>query len=184
MTTHRFPRVRHALRQLTSGVTALAMASVGLAGIPIIAQIAGAQPAAAGTYAPVAYVANYTAGTVSALNATTNALIQTITVGTQPSAVAISPDGTTAYVTNYGSANVTPIATGTNVAGTPIAVGTNPRGVVFSLDGTKAYVTNSTAGTVSVINPFTKTVSSTINVGTTPFGIAITPDGGKLYVAN
>ena len=77
---------------------------------------------------------------------------ETITVGTSPDGVAVSPDGTTAYVTNIGSNNVSVINTTTNtVTSTITGLGNGPYGVAFSPDGTKAYVTNFVDGTVSVI---------------------------------
>ena len=49
-----------------------------------------------------------------------------IMVGTEPSAIAITPDGQTAYVANADSNNVSVIDTQTNqVVGPPITVGTN-----------------------------------------------------------
>ena len=108
----------------------------------------------------------------------------TITVGSKPRGVAVSPDGTTAYVANSFSNTVSVINTTTNTVTTTITVGTRPRGVAVSPDGTTAYVTNNTANTVSVINTTTNAVTATITVGTSPYGVAVSPDGTEAYVTN
>ena len=48
-----------------------------------------------------------------------------ITVGSDPTGVAITPNGPAAYAANYGDGTVTPIDTATNTAGPPITVGSN-----------------------------------------------------------
>ena len=132
-----------------------------------------------------AYVANFTANTVSVINTGTNALIGgPITVGTSPSGVAFSPDGTKVYVTNFNADDVSVINTTTNNVDATITVGNQPRGVAVSPDGTRAYVTNSLDGTVSVINTADNTLIATITVGTSPYGVAFSPDGTKVYVTN
>ena len=89
----------------------------------------------------------------------------TITVGSKPRGVAVSPDGTTAYVANFWSHTVSVIDTATNAikAGfsAGITVGTSPKGVAVSPDGTTLYVTNWDDDTVSVID----TAKNAIKVG-------------------
>ena len=55
-----------------------------------------------------------------------------ITVGSEPAAIAITPDGRTAYVVSTRSGTVTPIRTATNVAGKAIRVGTQPSAVAVA----------------------------------------------------
>ena len=91
------------------------MASVGLIKLRIIARASpGHHPAAAGTYSAVAYVANFNAGNVTAVNVNADATLATITVGTHPTGVAFSPDGKKVYVANQGSNSVSVIGTATN----------------------------------------------------------------------
>jgi YVTN family beta-propeller protein len=90
-----------------------------------------------------AYVANYTDGTVSVIDASDNAVVKTVTVGTHPNAVAITPDGSSAYVTSNSAVNVIDIASNT-VASTvtlPIITGLvkTVNDVVISPDGQYAY---------------------------------------------
>ncbi|MGY9124810.1 MAG: beta-propeller fold lactonase family protein, partial [Actinomycetales bacterium] len=152
-----------------------------------------------------AYVANSclcTAGTkkvVSVIDTADNSFVEHITVGVQPSGVAVSPDGTKAYVTNSGDDTVSVIRTADNtvidtdaVAGgiNGIAVGDVPHTVAFSPDGTKAAVTNSGSTwvggfryTLSIIDTTNYNIITTITgLGDRPRGVAFSPDGTKAYV--
>ena len=135
-------------------------------------------------YTAFAYITNYSDGTVSVVNTATNTVATTITVGSQPWGVSITPDGTKAYVSNAGSNTVSVINTATNVVTATIPVGNFPEGIAFSPDGATAYVTNYYSHTVSVINTATNSVTTTVGVGTGPYCISLTPDGTKAYVTN
>lgn len=139
-----------------------------------------ASPAAA---ARLAYVTNSGDGTVTVLDADANAPVGTVTVGGEPTDVAITPDGSLAFVANLNG-TVSVISTATNqLVGGPIAVGAKPRGIAISPDGSRAYVSNSADGTVSVIDVATRGVVATIQVGKEPEGIAFSPDGTRAFVA-
>ncbi|MEU6216287.1 beta-propeller fold lactonase family protein [Streptomyces sp. NPDC047022] len=158
-------------------MTVLAMLA-GLS-LPVLAAV----PARAAAPTTDAYVANFRSGTVSVIDTTTNAVTTTITVGTQPTGVAITPDGTHAYVTDLGSGTVSVIDTTTNTVTTTITVGSGPVRVAITPDGARAYVTHLSTGTVSVIDTTTNTVTATITVGTQPTGVAIgTPPFPSLTV--
>ena len=68
----------------------------------------------AGAAGPLAYVADYSAGTVSVLDTGTDTVAATIPVGTKPYNIALNPSGTTAFVANSESASVSAINTGSN----------------------------------------------------------------------
>ena len=55
-----------------------------------------------------------------------------IVVGTNPVAIAFTPNGTRAYVVNKGSNSVTPIYLPNGVTGTPIPVGHDPVAIAIS----------------------------------------------------
>ena len=57
--------------------------------------------------APFAYVVNNGDNTVSVIDTATNTVVVTVTVGSLPNGVAITPDRTHAYVANAGG-NMTP----------------------------------------------------------------------------
>ena len=98
----------------------------------------------------------------------TNTAGPPITVGSDPQAIAITPDGKTAYVANIGSDTVTPIATATNTAGPPITVGNSPDAIAITPDGKTAYVANGDSGTVTPIATATNTAGPPITVGNAP----------------
>ncbi|HVJ51584.1 MAG TPA: hypothetical protein VM689_03935 [Aliidongia sp.] len=110
-------------------------------------------------------------GTVTIINAGTNAVSGTISVGANPHGIAVSPDGTKALIANTNSNSVTLISTATNTVINTIAVGNSPFGVSFTPDGTTAYVTNQNDNTVSVVDPGTGTVKNTIAVGSNPLAL-------------
>ena len=118
--------------------------------------------------------------------------VTSITVGTQPIDVAVSPDGSSVWVANrgdnlgrcIGGCTVSRISTTTNAVTATITVGTAPRGVAVSPDGSSVWVTNTFDDTVSRISTTTNAVTDTIAVGTGPFGVAVSPDGSSVWVAN
>lgn len=116
-----------------------------------------------------------------------NLVKQTITVGTTPLQVAVSPDGTRAVVTNASDGTVSLIDTATNKVVNTIAVGSSPAGVVFDPSGTRFYVVNATGAVTPVSFP-ANTVGTPVPVGADPLlgavGPAGTPAAGKFYVAN
>jgi YVTN family beta-propeller protein len=141
------------------------------------------------------YVSNYTAGTVSAINEANNSTLATITVGTNPAGLAVSPNGQQVYVANRGG-SVSVINTATDTVAATISVGNSPNWVAFTPNGAYAYVESCggsgcgavSTGSVSVINTATdQVVTGTgypIAVGTTAHAIAISPNGTEAFVAN
>ncbi|QNJ91200.1 hypothetical protein HZU40_23695 [Mycolicibacterium fluoranthenivorans] len=113
-----------------------------------------------------------------------------IAVGSAPSAVIVSHDGSRAYVTNYADGTLSVLNTATNVAvGTPIKLGVLPGALSTSADGTRIYVVGidaaTNAGKLVVVNAATnKVVGPPVAVGVYPTGIAVSPDGARAYVTN
>ncbi|MCA1683019.1 MAG: beta-propeller fold lactonase family protein [Actinobacteria bacterium] len=163
------------------GVLAGLMLVVG--GLALI----GPGPASAASAADgKAYVTNYFSNDVSVIDTSTNTVVATVAVGSNPQDVAVTPDGSRAYVVNTGEDTVSVIDTATNmvVATILLAGGSAPTGVALTPDGTRAYVTNTGSDTVSVIDTATNTVVATVAVGAGPQGVAVTPDGTRVYTAN
>jgi YVTN family beta-propeller protein len=71
-------------------------------------------------------------GAVVAIRAAIGTPGRVILAGTDPDAIAVTPDGKTAYVTNYTNGTVIPISTATNTPGTPIPAGSGPRPIAIA----------------------------------------------------
>ncbi|HEV8278193.1 MAG TPA: BTAD domain-containing putative transcriptional regulator, partial [Streptosporangiaceae bacterium] len=119
-----------------------------------------------------------TDGTVSRIDPATHAVIESVPVGSAPSAVTVT--GQDVWVTNSGDATVSRInATANKVVGTipvgnvPVAIASGPSGV---------WVANQGDDTVRRINPVTGKVTRTVQVDARPDGIAVGPDA--VWVAN
>ena len=107
----------------------------------------------------------------------------TVSVGSNPNGVAVTPDGSKVFVANTATNTVSVINTTTNVS-TPIVVGANPRSVAITPDGLKLYVTNSGGSTVSIVDVLSGVVSGEITVGSNPVGVAFSRDGTNAIVTN
>src|ERR1700724_1911231 len=95
------------------------------------------------------------------MDTASNTVVATVTVGNNPFAVAVTPDGKHVYVTIGADSTVSVIATATNtvVATVPVAGGSGR--VAVTPDGKHAYVTNN--------------VMNTVPVGGGPSGVGIVP---------
>ncbi|MCW1301931.1 MAG: YncE family protein, partial [Candidatus Parvarchaeota archaeon] len=60
------------------------------------------------------------------ISTSNKSVFKTISVGSYPWGVAITPNGQYVYVANYGGATVSVISTSTNSVISTISVGTNP----------------------------------------------------------
>ncbi len=131
-----------------------------------------------------AYIGMRNSTLVKVLDTTSQEIVATITVGTDPAGIAALPDSSRVYVSNSGSNNVSVIDTATNaVTATIGGVGNGPFGMVASPDGTRIYVVTNSGNTITVISTATNTVLTQVATGsmTNPYGIAISPDGSRVY---
>ncbi|MBS1524807.1 MAG: beta-propeller fold lactonase family protein [Bacteroidetes bacterium] len=133
---------------------------------------------------PFAYITNTIDKTVSVIDPSSNKIVATIPVGSNPIGVAVSQDGARVYTANQGSDNVSVINTATNqvISTISLPLGSEPSGICVSPDGTKVYTTDWPAASFSVINTATNTVAGTFKVSDYPWGIESSPDGSRLYL--
>lgn len=82
-----------------------------------------------------AIVANSGSNTVSILDIVNNTVLSTITVGSQPVALAVTADGSIGYVANYGDSTITSVNLNTNTPITTIPVGGQPTSLALTASG-------------------------------------------------
>ena len=171
-----------------------------LAAASASAQTAGCVPNTANY--PCVYVANETDGTVSVVNATTNTAVTTVTVGSFPEGVAITPNNASVYVANSGNPTVSVIDTSTNTVSTTVTMTNFPFQVAISPDGKYAWVVefesdlNKRRGRngarrfpqstplIEVIATASNTIVGSISNLVSPSAVAIGPDGTTAYAAD
>jgi YVTN family beta-propeller protein len=130
------------------------------------------------------YMANWNSGAVSVISTSSDSVVSTIPVGSNPDGVAITPNGQYIYVANSASNTTSVVSISSNSTISTIHVGYAPKGVAITPNGQYVYVTNVGGNSVSVISTSSNTVVATIPVGTSPLGVAITPNGQYVYVAD
>lgn len=121
-----------------------------------------------------------TSGVSDAISLT---LPQTISVGTQPGALAINESNNCVYVTNWYSNNVTKISLGETTTTTTIETGYNPYAVAVNSSLDKVYVANSGSNTVSIINGENGNRTD-VNVDIFPCALTYNPVTNRIYVVN
>ncbi|GGL07535.1 YVTN family beta-propeller protein [Curtobacterium luteum] len=97
------------------------------------------------------YVANTGDGTVSVIEAGTSRVRTTVTVGTQPTAIAYNAANGDMYVVNRGDNTVSLLSTQTNTVTLTERVGSVPVAVAINPVTGAAYVANSGAGNITVL---------------------------------
>ncbi|MGU7774993.1 YncE family protein [Burkholderia sp. MR1-5-21] len=136
-----------------------------------------------------AFVVNTRSNTITVIDRITNLVEATVTVGSLPVSVAVTPNEGWAYVANSGSnsvsvINVIPRGVSSFTVVATIRVGLTPVSIAITPDGTHAYVANARSNSVSVIDTATQTVVVTVPVGPFPNKLSITPDGASVWVTN
>jgi YVTN family beta-propeller protein len=139
-----------------------------------------AGPARAGH--PVALVVNSGSGSVTPVDVARRHALSPIHVGSEPDAIALTPDARTALVVNSGSDSVTPIDVARRSALSSIPVGSEPDAIALTPDGRTAFVVNGGSDSVTPIDVAGRVALSSIPVGADPRAIALAPGGGTAYV--
>jgi len=140
------------------------------------------------------YVANSN-GTVNAISTVTNAITDTIPVGSHPIAMVETPSNTSTtaltkklYVVNRDTADVTVISTADKtVIAPPIPVGASPRWAAYRSDGARVYVLSHDAGTVTAINtllPVDTVIAPATPVGAGADFLYYDSRRNRLYIPN
>jgi YVTN family beta-propeller protein len=139
-----------------------------------------------------AIVSNAGSGTLSFIDVASQTVTATLALtvanglATQPSAIAILPDGSRAYVNDYGPAPgsivwVIDLASQSVIG--QVAVGPFPSAIAVSPDGSQVWVPCHGNNTLYVIDTLTNSVVTFMSNITQANGIAFTPNGARVYVA-
>ncbi|MEO8605270.1 MAG: beta-propeller fold lactonase family protein [bacterium] len=158
------------------------VARAGIAGLAIaLGSVGWAAPAAA---VHRVYVANIGSDSVAVLDVDSRVVLRSISVGSEPDGIAVSPDGSRVYVSNFASDSVSVIDTASDTVVATIAVGDGPVGLAVHPSGNAVYVANKGSGNVSVIDALQGAVVATIDVGagTCPNALVVAPDGDQVWV--
>jgi YVTN family beta-propeller protein len=125
----------------------------------------------------VAYVTEPIDNRLLVLNAGTGQLLATVAVGTDPSGLALSPDGSQVWVVNttLSSSALSSSALSSSALSSSAITGSS---------GTGSAGAGTGSGSVSVVSTATDLVLGTIPVGVGPIDVAFSPDGRTAYVSN
>jgi YVTN family beta-propeller protein len=132
-----------------------------------------------------AYVTNAGGDTVSVITSAEYGAFTTLTVGSQNSGLAVTPNGASVCVAQMDTGAVSRISAALRVIIEPsIPAGDEPTALALFPGDANLYVTNLGDNMVSVISSGTNTVTATIEVGEQPSGVAIAPDGSRAHSSN
>lgn len=134
------------------------------------------------------YVSNdasqYWMPSLSIVDGLTEAVIDEVSVGSDPQDVDVNSDTNRVYVAKEYGDNVVVVDGATNTVLVTVGVGDAPFGVAVNARTGRIYVANSGSDTVSVIDGATNNVLPAIPVGDQPHGVAVNPTTNRIYVAN
>lgn len=149
------------------------------------------------------WVTNAGSGTVSILDPSTGAVVQTLQtgLGSRPFGVVFNPLGTAAFVSLQGSGRVLKLSPTNGAVQGTLNVGNSPRGLAISGDSNRLLVTRYISpvdrGEVIEVNPSAFTVTRTFSLATDPgpdteasgrgvpnflSSVAIQPDGRRAWI--
>src|SRR6185369_5795544 len=170
---------------------------------PTTDSTAGAAQTAARGKALLAYVTNEDSQDLTIIDTRTDSVVATISVGTRPRGVKVSPDGKTIFVALSGSPKCPPtmpdaeceklkadkskdgIAVVDAAARKVTRVlpgGSDPEAFDISLDGGTLFVSNEDAGMASIVDVASGKIRATAPVGKEPEGVRVQPDGKAVWV--
>jgi YVTN family beta-propeller protein len=113
-----------------------------------------------------------------------NIVVATVTVGTLPSSLVVSPDSSTVYVANEASHSISGIDTATETVGSTISVSGEPFCLAVTPDGNDLYCTENGANADLEFSTVTQHLIQSYATGSAPGQQAISPDGTLIYIPN
>jgi YVTN family beta-propeller protein len=122
-------------------------------------------------------------GTIEVLDTASRLVTTSITVGSRPYRIMISPDGARAYTTNLGEPSVSVVDLAANQTIATVAVPVEPTGLALSRDGALTFVASQPTGTLTVISNASNMVQATVKVADNVREVVVTPDGRRAYLS-
>jgi YVTN family beta-propeller protein len=126
----------------------------------------------------------FTPSSVSVIDGTSNQVVATLNVGTQPRAVGVNPTTNRVYVVNSSSNSVSVIDGSTDTVVATVPVGSLPWAVAVNPNTGKVYVANFYGRSVSVIDGTSNQVVATVPMRSYPPDVGVNPTTNKVYVVN
>ena len=130
------------------------------------------------------FVSNLYFNNVSVINDSSNQVVASITVGTDPEAVLTQPFNENVYVANSYTNNVSVINASTLKVTATISVGSSPYFLFYDSVVKEVYVSNTGGTSVTAFWVKNNTVAATITVAGNPEWITEDVSTGHLYVDN
>lgn len=121
-------------------------------------------------------------GVADIIDPATNKSLRRVSLGDDPEAFDLSPDGKTIYVSAEDTAEAVFIDFETGKKKLAVKIGQEPEGVKVSADGKLLYVTSEVASLVHAIDTASGKIVKNIKVGKRPRRMAITADGKELWI--
>ena len=133
-----------------------------------------------GTSGPYAFVPNFNSNTLTIIDTATNALVKTVSAGTQPTSVAITPGAV--YMCAYGSTSMAVLMLPDLSAGTDIPVPGGCQCIAANKAGTTVYASGGPDGFV-VLNTATRQYTTLPMPGSIA-NLLLSPDESTLYATH
>ena len=114
----------------------------------------------------------------------TSTIINSITVGKKPAAIAINSDESKIYTANRYVGTISVIETATNTVIETIDIGSELHGICLSPDESFLYVILINDNLLKIIDLSSSEIIATIATGSIPANVAASPDGKKVYYSN
>jgi YVTN family beta-propeller protein len=141
-------------------------------------------PSYPANYREFAYVSDGAAGTVTVLDLVYLRQDRVVSVGKEPTGMAVNPVRDEVYAVNAGSDSVSVIDATSNTVAVTIGVHRRPYFIDVAPDGKRAYVANSGSNTVSVLDLDKRRELTTAATGEGPGVAKVSPDNRTLLVSN
>jgi YVTN family beta-propeller protein len=139
------------------------------------------------------YVTSEQTGTVAVIDPASLKVLSTIRVGSHPTALRFSADGSRLYVANGDSDTVSVVDTRSDKVTQTILLrpaearnlpGATPTGLALSPDGRRLYVSLADMNAVAVVDLRAGKVAGYVPVGWYPTAVAVSPDGARFLVTS